>query len=410
MSGSVVLTDGRCVLRDITAGHAGGNLYGSGRVDWSDDATRADVKIAVRNLPLDEPLREAVPWQVRKSWNNWQPAGQVSLDVDRLRYVKTKDKAAIWDVNGSLAAKLKKVVMSVDIRDAAVKADGTVRIDENRNTFSGRGTVSADKATVSMIPMAGVHGVWVAKPDGSMRLNNFRARSLGGIVAGFFEVEPTLQGDRYGIVLTLDDGDPSQLAHALSGGQMSGLKGTIQTQLRMRGLSDHPETRTGSLNLRLEGQGLYRLPVLLQLANVLDIPVPADLSHHEPQQVTARLTIMADKAIIDGLELHDRSFIMRGNGLIDLPSRKADLTVIAARPRVWPTLPLFSELLEGTVRELIEVHGTGTLDHLKFEAQPLRSLQAALQTLANPHHRTKMPKIPWPDETSWQKTANEAKR
>lgn len=109
---------------------------------------------------------------------------------------------------------------------------------------------------------------------------------------------------------------------------------------------------------------------------------------------------MANTAILDSLELHDQSFIMRGVGTIDMPSRNADFTVIAARPRIWPAVPVINELLEGTVRELVEVHGTGPLSDLKFEARTLRSVQAALQVLSTRRPRP-APRITRPAESTW---------
>lgn len=402
VSGTVILTDGQCELQDIVASHAGGHIRGSGKIGWTNDSTQADVKIAASNIPLDEPLREAVPWQLRKTWNEWQPAGQLSLDIDSLRYRASKGTGGTWDFEGTVSADLSRLAMAVDVTDALIKATGTAHIDEQNGTLAGRGSLEAPKAVVSLIPITNASGQWVKKADGLIRLNDFHAQSLGGTVAGSFEVEPTLQGDRYGVVLTLDKGDPSRLAQALTGGQMGGPVGTIETELRLRGLSNQPDTRNGSMNLRMEGQGLYRLPGLLQLANVLNISVPAEVPQHDAQQVTAKLTIMADKAILDSLELHDRSFIMQGTGLIDLPTRQADLTVVAARPRSWPKVPLFTEILEGTVRELVEVHGTGPMNQLKFEAKPLRSIQAALHMLSARRPALKPAKIVRPDEAKWR--------
>ncbi len=96
---------------------------------------------------------------------------------------------------------------------------------------------------------------------------------------------------------------------------------------------------------------------------------------------------MGDQAILDSLEMRDSAFLMLGNGQIDLPSRQASLTVIAAQPRTWPKVPVLTELWEGAIRELVEVHASGPLNDLKFEARPLRSLQAALQVLATPRHK-----------------------
>ena len=384
MNGKVVLTAGRCEVQDLTATHAAGQVRLDGAVDWSDDATRAAVKVAARDILLDEPLRRAVPWQIRRLWNTWSPAGRMDLDLASLRYVKPSGAGATWDLEGSLAARLQKLDMSIDVEDAILRSSIAVHIDETKETFEGKGHLEGDRAVLGTIPVAAAQVDWTRTADGALRLRNFHASSLGGTLAGSFDLDPTSHGERYGVVLSLDHADTGQLAEVLTHGQMNGVNGTIQMQMRLRGLIDQPDTRSGAADIQLTGQGLYRLPVLLQLANVLNIPVVSE--PRETQQLSTKLTIMADRAFIDSLELRDNMFLMQGNGVIDLPTRQASLTVIAARPRSWPKVPVLTELLEGTLRELVEVHGSGPLNDLKFEARPLRSIQAALETLATGKH------------------------
>jgi hypothetical protein len=173
---------------------------------------------------------------------------------------------------------------------------------------------------------------------------------------------------------------------------MSGVSGSIQMQMRLRGLVDQPDTRSGAAEIQLAGQGLYRLPILLELANVLNIPVVSE--PRETQNLTTKITVIADQALLDSLELRDSSFLMQGNGAIDIPTRQASLTIIAAQPRSWPKVPVLTELVEGAVRELVEVHASGPLSDLKFEARPLRSLQAALQILSTRKHHVEKVKVP----------------
>ena len=389
INGKVVLTAGRCEVQDLTATHASGQVRVDGAVDWADDATRAAVKVSAKDMLLDESLRLAVPWQIRRLWNTWLPAGRMDLDLASLRYVKPKDAGATWDLEGTLAGRLQKLDMSIDVEDAILRSSIAVHIDEGKETFEGKGHLEAERAVLSMIPVTAARADWSRSADGTFRLRGFQAESLGGTLAGFFDLEPTSHGERYGVVLSLDRADAGQLADVLTHGQMNGVNGTIQMQMRLRGLVDQPDTRSGAAEIQLTGQGLYRLPVLLQLANVLNIPIVSE--PRETQQLSTKMTIMADRAFIDSLELRDSSFLMLGNGAIDLPTRQASLTVIAARPRSWPKVPLLTEFVEGTLRELVEVHGSGPLNDLKFEARPLRSIQAALQTLATGKHHIDKP-------------------
>jgi hypothetical protein len=392
LNGKVLLTDGRCEVQDLTGSHADGQVRLDGAVEWDEAGTRALLKGSARDVPLDEPLRLAVPWQIRRLWNTWKPAGNMDVDLSSLRYIKPKEGGATWDLAGTLSGRLQKLDMSVDVADAVVRTSVAAHIDEARETFEGKGKLEVERAVLSLIPVTEARAEWVRESNGTLRVRDIHAKALGGSLSGFLELDPTVQGDRYGVVLSLDHGDPSQLAEILTRGQMSGITGTIQMQMRLRGLVGEPDTRSGAAEIQLTGQGLYRLPILLQLANVLNIPVVSE--PREMQNLTTKLTIMADQALLDSLELRDSSFLMLGNGVIDLPTRRASLTVIAAQPRTWPKVPVLTELLEGAVRELVEVHATGPINDLKFEARPLRSLHAALQVLSTRRHHVKKVKIP----------------
>jgi hypothetical protein len=389
LNGKVILSAGRCQVQDLTATHEAGQIHLDGTIDWTDDATRAAVRVSARNMLLDEPLRLAVPWQVRRLWNTWLPAGRLDLDLANLRYSKPAGEAATWDLEGALAARLQKLDMSIQVEDAVLRSSLALHMDEGKETFEGHGHLEADRAVLGLIAVTQAGADWSRTAQGAFRLHDFQAKSLGGTLAGSFDVEPASHGEQYGIVLSLDHADANQLAEVLTHGQMSGVNGTIQMQMRLRGMVDEPETRSGAAEIQLTGQGLYRLPVLLQLAKVLNIPVVSE--PRETQQLSTKMTIMANRAYIDSLELRDNTFLMLGNGVIDLPSRQTNLTVIAARPRSWPKVPVLTELVEGALRELVEVHGTGPINDLKFEARPLRSIQAALETLSRGKAQAKPP-------------------
>jgi hypothetical protein len=392
LNGKIVLTDGRCEVQDLTALHGTGQVRLDGALEWDDAGSRARLKISAKDMPLDDPLRLAVPWQVRRLWSTWQPAGQIDVDLTSLRYVKPAGGGATWDLEGSLAGRLQKLDMSIDVTDAVARTTLAAHIDEARGTFESKGRLEAERAVLSLILVTDARAEWVREADGTLRVRDVQAKALGGELSGFLELDPTARGDRYGVVLSLDHGDPSQLAEILTHGQMSGVSGMIQTQMRLRGLVGQPDTRSGAAEVQLAGKGLYRLPVLLQLANVLNIPVVSE--PREMQNLTTKMTIVADQALVDSLELRDSLFLMLGNGAIDIPTRKANLTIIAAQPRTWPKIPVLTELVEGAVRELVEVHASGPLNDLKFEARPLRSLQAALQILSTRKHPVEKVKVP----------------
>ncbi len=380
VAGQVVVTPGRCELRDVSGRHGAGQLRLGGEIEWDEAATSARLHLVGRDVEIDEPLRLAVPWQVRRLWNRWQPAGRMDVDVSSLRYSKPADGLPTWDIEGSLAGNIETIDLAMGVTDATVRTSLDLHIDQQKETFEGSGQLQGERATIASIPVQDATAGWERLADGTFRLRDLAGRALGGDLAGYFEMGPSVRGDQYGVVLSLDHADPGKLTELLTGGQMGGISGHMQAQMRLRGLADQPDQRTGGAEVELVGQGLYRLPVLLQIANLLNIPVLGEPEN--AQHLTAKITIMGDRALLDSLELRDNRMLMMGNGVLQIPTRETDLTVVAARPRAWPEVPVLTELFEGALRELIEVRGTGPINDLKFEARPLRSIRAAIETLA----------------------------
>jgi hypothetical protein len=72
---------------------------------------------------------------------------------------------------------------------------------------------------------------------------------------------------------------------------------------------------------------------------------------------------------------------MVGGGTVDLPTQYLDVELISGGPRNWPKIPVLTELMESTSRELLEVHVTGPLEHPAVHARPLSSVGAAVEAL-----------------------------
>ncbi len=184
LNGKVLLTAGSCELQDLTATHGGGQVRLGGTVDWGEASTRARLKVSVRDLPLDEPLRLAVPWQIRRQWNLWQPAGRVDVDLSSLRYQEVRGAGTTWDLEGTLGGRLQKVDMSVPVTDAVARTTIAAHIDQERGTFEGKGRLEADRAVLSLIPVTDGRAEWVREADGALRVRDLQAQALGARCRG----------------------------------------------------------------------------------------------------------------------------------------------------------------------------------------------------------------------------------
>lgn len=72
---------------------------------------------------------------------------------------------------------------------------------------------------------------------------------------------------------------------------------------------------------------------------------------------------------------------MIGAGEIAPRDGALDLTLVAVTPREWVKVPVLTEFLEGASRELVEISVRGTLAEPNIATRPLRSVEAALETL-----------------------------
>jgi len=379
VTGEVTIAGDRLEIRRVTGKHAGGRVALSGTVSTRSRELSADLQLTARDLPLDESLRLAVPWRLRKLWNDIRPVGRIDVDFNRVQYGKRSDGNAQWRFAGTVVGRLKHLSLAVPVKDAVVRISGRAEVDEGRSGLRGAGRLRIVEANIGALPVADVDAQWRQDASGALQLDKIRGRSAGGILDGFFELYPTRQGRRYGLILRLDRADLRQLAEAIGAGVPDDLAGSVRGQLRLGGLVGLPSTRSGSGEAIIFGRGLYRLPVLLQIAELLNVPTSP--SKRRAQRAGAKLSISGSRIVIDSLELRDASLWMLGSGKVELPQRRLDLTIVAARPRSWPTLPFLTELLQGTLRELIEVRATGPLDDLRFEARPLRSVQSAMRIL-----------------------------
>jgi hypothetical protein len=75
---------------------------------------------------------------------------------------------------------------------------------------------------------------------------------------------------------------------------------------------------------------------------------------------------------------------MMGSGTLQLPDKSLDLVLISTGPHGWDDVPVLTELLEGTSRELMEVHVRGPLNNTSIQAHPFRGVGETIKTLVQP--------------------------
>ena len=133
--------------------------------------------------------------------------------------------------------------------------------------------------------------------------------------------------------------------------------------------------------MTLKKAQLYELPLLLTLVQVLSLSVPQESAF---QQADAEFFLVGDELQLHNIVLRGKTLMMIGSGVMSLSTQALNLKLITASPFEWKKIPVLTELLEGTARELVEVVVTGTPQKPKATARPLRSLSDAIDVLVVP--------------------------
>jgi len=375
-----IVTDGRFVRIEKVKGRClGGRFELSGQVTTEQEGLDGEMSLRASGIRLDEQLRLAVPWQVRRLWNDVQPSGRIDLDLDRITFRREGDGRQEWSIAGRVTTDLARIDLGTMLKNVKACIEGQVRYKNPEGRLTGAGKILEGTCEVFGVGLRGLSGVWSRDASGEWRVEALCGELLGGVLDGFVEVSPTAQGSRYGVVFTLDRVDVRRLAASLSVEPTENLSGSLKGQLRLSGLSGWPASRRGGVRAMIVGSGLYRLPILLQVAELLNLP---DLGGNARlQRASVEMSIRGRRVVVDRLALRDSVMSMVGQGDIDLQHKRLNLVMVAAKPRSWPSVPLFGEMLQGTVRELVEIRVSGPLGDLAFEARPLRSMQAALKLL-----------------------------
>ena len=129
---------------------------------------------------------------------------------------------------------------------------------------------------------------------------------------------------------------------------------------------------------------MYRLPILLAILNVLGL---SDAGNEAFDEVQAEFDIVGDRVELSKILLLGNVLALKGHGSYSIPDGGVDLLMAYGDPRWLPTIPGLGPLM----RELIELHVTGTVARPTIRARPFRALQDEFDRLFQPRKPKKIP-------------------
>jgi hypothetical protein len=212
-----------------------------------------------------------------------------------------------------------------------------------------------------------------------MLIDEINGAVYGGNIVGRVDWDGSKDG-QYALTLTashINMADYFQAKSKGSGSTFSG-PGKMAGLLRLEGQVGNVSTRRGTAQVKISEAKFYKLPILLSIFDVINWVEPDDSAFHD---VNMSMLINGQQVEFEEIALEGRSIALVGTGGMRLPGQQLDLTFLTTSAGGLGRVPLVTEILSGTLRELVEIRVSGTLNSPKVTATPFRAIEGTVRTL-----------------------------
>ena len=282
MGGEVIVKNETVELKEICGRSGGAVLVANGYIRRNPSGDDVSLNFDLTGLQFNEKLRDAVPWRLRRWWNEIHPAGVFDVRDGVIEYSKpVNSPQPDWKVAGKidmfncqfdLGPKFREVNGIVDLYGSVTGPLRDVPLS---------GNLQLDNCRINDWTLEEVHGECL-RDGGSNRwtFTDLSASIYGGKVVGSLELEPSGYGTHYdlkGVVQRMGlEGyvnDKRAPEFELPPVEMDGY---VDGRFFVTGNSDNISSQRGGGRIVLKNAQLYRLPLLLTVLHVINLAVPEE--------------------------------------------------------------------------------------------------------------------------------------
>lgn len=377
------LTPAGIRMENVAARYEQTRFEVGGQIELLPDGMDGDLSLTVRDLAFTEPLRKAVPWRMRRLWNDVRPGGGAHLFIHRLVFSR-RPEGNTWSINGH-----------ADLDNFSIHAGSELTEINGRVTGSGGmgAAVSIDaEAALTQLRVDGrlVTGAQarVLRPEGEpkLRISGFQGQFYDGVVAGDLEVDYAPARPNFGLSLIAREVSLDKFLNAkrVENEPPVQAKGLLEGRLALTGRFNDPSSRRGGGAVFIRKAEMFKVPLVLAILQVVNLAIQDNNAFTDARLAFA---VDGDELLLDEIDLRGRSFSMVGAGRVQIPTETLDLTLLVGSPLKLPRMEVLTELVEGVARELVEVHVEGTLEKPAFRTEMVRSVKSALDEVFNARRR-----------------------
>jgi hypothetical protein len=386
VTGEILVTPGKVLVNNILARHDDGIVRMNGVGLEKDGHTAWDLAFSGEKLLVDDELRTGLPEGLGTLFKSLKLGGRVSFDCPNFTYVtkdlpleqRSADKpdklvttrlefkntlVTLHDADMDTGMLLTAVNGALDL--SGVVIDGTL--------YSLNGKMNIPALLVSERQMKNLRANIDKQPGvGFYRFSNMRGKLAGGELAGQVEIEIP-EGDassRYAFAAVLRGCDVRELA----GEKEERLRGALDASIALEGDWSDPSARRGRGDIHVQGNDLYKIPVVLGLLQITNLSLPIKSPFSD---ATTHYIVEGPKVTFEQIELRAANMLMSGSGWLNFDSRRMAFSFTTDNPN-WPKIPVIGELIQGAKRELFQIHVRGTIDEPQIKARSMNTFQTTI--------------------------------
>jgi hypothetical protein len=378
VTGAVIYDGSKVVLDHLVGWNDKARFSIDGQIPRSPRGGIFNIKVAGRNVPLDEHVRAALPQKYQAFWDKVTPKGQIQFafllndGIDELgerlfRYEAPEVRLMDCEMNPGLEV--------TGIR-GALKFQGEIRNDPKDSWASGE--VNLDRVTLERLTYRKVDATFHNEWD-KFWCPHIEAQCYGGKVVAEELVVTKGQGLEdvgYDASFSAENVSAEKLCK-LAGLGLKNIQGTIYAKLRAEAPSLKAQDLYAYGSLRITDGHLGDLPALLGIEDKLraasDQPAFTDADFE--------YLVMENEAIIKKATLLGPVFNLKGGGKITLNGDLA-LEFHPEPSEQKPGLPIVSQVVDGMFGAAVTVSVTGTVWNPVFKLDPLIPISKLMQGLS----------------------------
>jgi hypothetical protein len=376
--GEVNLAPGVLAEWNLTANDRGGQMAMNGSWKLDDPNAAWEMHLSGRNLAADEQLLRSLPAGLAQVVGGLKFNGAVGFEFTKLSYHPARN-GGMMDSALRPAGPDIDFAVQIDCTDASMNVG--VPLDSVRGTANLSGVIrngvlqsldgdlQSPALKIALRPATDLSAT-ISKPAdaATLHISDLRAHVAGGDLAGGMAVTLTDNGvDRYAMRLILNDADVSQLsgvAEGLASAPDPNLIGRVSASLDLSGGVGDRGERRGSGSVRVSGDHMYQIPLMLGLLQVTNLSLPTSSPF---QQATARYSVDGNRVTLEQIQLAGKDMAIQGSGHLDFATGKVDLSFTTDSDK-WLNVPIVGPIWNKAQGELMRIHVKGTVSAPRVSA------------------------------------------